>query len=58
MGEKINQILEFLHMGGYGLYIWPCYLIFILVFSWHLYAALKTAVNIKKKILLDRQESE
>lgn len=58
MGEKINQILEFLHMGSYGIYIWPCYLIFILVFGWHLYSALKTSVNIKKKILLDRQESE
>ena len=58
MGKEFDMLSKILIMGGYGIYIWPCYLIFILVFSWHLYAALKTSVNIKKKILLDKQESE
>jgi heme exporter protein CcmD len=30
---------EFLHMGGYGAYIWPCFLLTAVVLGWNVAAA-------------------
>jgi heme exporter protein CcmD len=45
-----NEILEFLAMGGYAVYIWPCYALLIIVLFWHLYRALITNKNLKVKL--------
>lgn len=36
-----KQIYSILGMGSYGWYVWPCYVLLILVFSAHIYLAVR-----------------
>ena len=46
----LRDILEFINMGGYGVYIWPCYLLLICLLYMHIASALKHKKRIKIKI--------
>lgn len=51
MGEAVfKSSIEFLHLGGYGVYVWPCYLISVLVIGWQLSSALRQLRAVKHKI--------
>ena len=45
MGRTIDLstaiMIEFLSMGGYGLYVWPAYLIVAIVLIWNLVVPLR-----------------
>jgi heme exporter protein CcmD len=34
-----GKMSEFLHMGGYGAFVWPCFLLAGIVLAWNVMAA-------------------
>lgn len=48
---------ELLNMGGYGLYVWPAYLITVLVFCINLYVVFYEKKQVKKMISSYEQQT-
>lgn len=44
------------NFGIYSIYIWPCYILFVLIISWHMIAALRKHKAIIKEIALSWQQ--
>ena len=44
------QLNEFLNMGGYGVYVWPCYCITLFVFAINIYTTLREKRLVQKTI--------
>lgn len=41
---------ELLHLNGYGMYVWPCYLVFFGLVAWHTATPRFTRKQILKKV--------
>lgn len=49
---------EFFAMGGYAVYVWPCYIVFFLVFGLHVVAAKLTKHRVLKDVLTQKHRNE
>lgn len=44
------EILRKCSFGGYGIYIWPCYILLLALISWQIFAALRRNLSMHAKI--------
>jgi heme exporter protein CcmD len=42
---------EFLHMGGYAAFVWPCMALAVVVLGWNVYAARRLHTLARKRAL-------
>ena len=50
-----EAIYNFLLANGYGLYIWPCYLLFFVCIAWQVMAAIKKGTALRKYLTYELQ---
>lgn len=46
-----EALVNFFTANGYGVYIWPCYGLLLLLISWHLIMSLKKNFTVRKNLL-------
>lgn len=46
----LSQIIKFCDMGGYGVYVWPCYVLFLTVVAWQIFGAMKRNIKVYNKV--------
>lgn len=49
-----EYIFKLFHMGGYGIYVWPCYALLLGLLTWQIYAAIKRNLAMHLKIKQDQ----
>jgi len=49
----LKQLVTYWYMGGYGIYVWPCYVALLAIVSWLLVDAVKKNMLIHNKIKQD-----
>ena len=42
---------DFLHMGGYGAFVWPCFVLAGIVLAWNVAAARKLHAEARERVL-------
>jgi heme exporter protein CcmD len=45
-----KYLLQFFDMGGYGIYVWPCYAILLLMLSWYVVSIFKKNIAVRKSL--------
>lgn len=50
MYQLIDNIVSFIHMGGYAAFIWPSYAAMMIIFLFSLWFPLRQFQQIKKKL--------
>lgn len=43
----LSKIISFFDMGGYGIYIWPCYALLLLTLTWQVLRALRKSIYMR-----------
>ncbi len=46
----LEYILQRCDMSGYGIYVWPCYALFLLTLSWQIFKALRRDLLVHSKL--------
>ncbi len=49
----LKHLLQLCNMGGYGVYVWPSYILLLTLISWQVFAALKKNLAIQNKLKQD-----
>lgn len=42
-------------MGGYGFYVWPCYVLLLIIIGWLLFATMRNNKSVHAKLKNDQQ---
>lgn len=43
-------VLQLFDMGGYGIYVWPCYALLLSVISWLIFSSLKRNIAMRTNL--------
>ncbi len=49
----LTNIIKNLDMGGYGIYVWPCYFLLLLVITWNVFSAFRRHLMLRKALKKD-----
>lgn len=45
-----NWILQLFDMGGYGVYIWPCYALLLSIIAWLIFSSLRRNIAMRTNL--------
>ncbi len=48
-----EYVVNLCSMGGYGIYVWPCYVLLLGLLTWQIFAALKKNIAVHSKLKKD-----
>lgn len=51
----VEFLVNFFVANGYGIYIWPCYVLLFLLISWQLIRALRVGTLVRKNLIQSLQ---
>ncbi len=51
-----DNIYSIFSMDGYGIYVWPCYALLLVLLSWQIYVAIKRNITIQQNITQDLRD--